>query len=153
MTNRRRESAGSANADAFDRDARVRSRNKTRAKGLGEGEELVGGMGVNMNVRNRLLIRFGVLTMELAMSFECWANQYSISSSRDRDSVGMAANPRTSENRGSRYSKARGREVIESLERGNSGGDRLRWSRRAARVLEGASTRPNQEIPGYDPVI
>ena len=29
----------------------------------------------------------------------------------------------------------------------------LRWSRRPARVLEGPSTRPNQEIPGHDPVI
>lgn len=71
VTNRKSESAGSVNADAFDRDARVRSRSKTRAKGLGGGEESVGGMGVNINVRNRLLISFGVVTMELTMSFEC----------------------------------------------------------------------------------
>ena len=71
VINRKSESAGSANADAFDRDARVRSRNKTRAKGSGGGEELVGGMGVNSDVRNRLVIRFGVVTMVLAMSLEC----------------------------------------------------------------------------------
>ena len=71
VMNRRSESAGSANADAFDRDARVSNRSKTRAKGSGGGEELVGGMGVNMNVRNRLAIRFGVVTMVLAMIFEC----------------------------------------------------------------------------------
>ena len=71
VMNRRSESAGSANADAFDRDARVRSRNKARAKGFGGGEESTGGIGVNRNVRNRLVIRFGVVTMVLAMSFEC----------------------------------------------------------------------------------
>ena len=71
VMNRKSESAGSANAEAFDRDPRVKSRNRTRAKGFGGGEESVGGIGVNRNVRNRLVIRFGVVTMVLAMSFEC----------------------------------------------------------------------------------
>jgi hypothetical protein len=71
VTYRKSESAGSTNADAFDRDARARSCSRARAKGFGGGEESVGGMGVNRNVRNRLVIRFGVVTMVLAMSFEC----------------------------------------------------------------------------------
>ena len=71
VMNRRSESAGLANTDAFDRDARARSCSRASAKGFGGGEESVGGMGVNRNVRNRLLIRFGVVTMVLAMSFEC----------------------------------------------------------------------------------
>lgn len=71
VTNRRSESAGSANAYAFDRDARARSRKRTRAKWLGGGEESIGGMGVNMNARNTLVIRFVVVTMVLAISLEC----------------------------------------------------------------------------------
>ena len=71
VTNLKSESAGPVNADAFDRDARARSPSKARAKGLGEGEVLVGGIGVNMNTRNRLVIRFGVVTMVLAMLFDC----------------------------------------------------------------------------------
>ena len=71
VMNRKSESAGSANADAFDRDARVRSRKRARAKGFGGREESVGGMGVNRNVRNRFVTRFGVVTILLAMPFEC----------------------------------------------------------------------------------
>ena len=72
VMNCRGESAGSANIDAFDRDARAGSRNRASAKGFRGGEGSKGGTGVNRNVRNRLVIRFGVVMMVLAISFKCW---------------------------------------------------------------------------------
>ena len=120
VMSRRSESARSATADAFDRDACARNRKRARAKGFGRGEGSVGGIGDDRKVWNRLVIKFWVVMVVLTMSFDCGANRYSTSSSCDRDLVGSVASPRASENRGSRHSK--GREMMKSPEGGNSCG-------------------------------
>ena len=64
MTNRKSESVGSANADVSHLDARVRGRNKARGNGLWSGKNRCG-IGVDMDVQNRVVIRLGVVELAI----------------------------------------------------------------------------------------